>query len=75
MERPHCIDHVEVGRRWTFQHRRGNAHVETARYPEAAVADHKAFITELATNCGFARLPQARRGEEDKPSWARTSRS
>jgi predicted SAM-dependent methyltransferase len=51
-----CIEHVELGRRWTFQHRRGNAYVENAGYPEAAVAYHEAFITELATNCGFREV-------------------
>lgn len=40
-----CIEHVELGQRWTFQHRRGNAYVESARYPEAAVAYHNAFVT------------------------------
>jgi SAM-dependent methyltransferase len=48
-----CIEHVELGGRWTFQHRRGNAYVESVRYPEAAVAYHEAFMTGLATNCGF----------------------
>ncbi len=51
-----CIEYVELGRRWTFQHRRGNAYVESARYPEAAVAYHEAFMTELATNCGFREV-------------------
>jgi SAM-dependent methyltransferase len=48
-----CIEHIELGQRWTFQHRRSNAYVENARYPEAAVAYHEAFMTELAANCGF----------------------
>jgi SAM-dependent methyltransferase len=51
-----CIEYVELGRRWTFRHRRGNAHVESARYPEAAVAYHETFITELAANCGFREI-------------------
>jgi SAM-dependent methyltransferase len=51
-----CIEHVELGRRWTFEHRRGNAYVENARYPEAAVAYHEAFMTELARNCGFREI-------------------
>jgi SAM-dependent methyltransferase len=51
-----CIEHVELGGRWTFQHRRGNAYVESARYPEAAVAYHEGFVTKLATNCGFRQV-------------------
>jgi SAM-dependent methyltransferase len=51
-----CIEHVELGRRWTFQHRHGNAYVENERYPEAAVAYHEAFMTELATSCGFREV-------------------
>jgi SAM-dependent methyltransferase len=51
-----CIEHVELGQRWTFQHRLGNAYVENARYPEAAVAYHESFMTELATNCGFREV-------------------
>lgn len=51
-----CMEHVELGQRWTFEHRRGNAYVENARYPEAVVAYHKAFMMELATNCGFREV-------------------
>jgi hypothetical protein len=50
------LDRMELGRRWTFTHRRGNAYVESARYPEAAVAYHEAFMIELATNCGFREV-------------------
>ena len=47
---------MELGRRWTFEHRRGNAYVESPRYPEAAVAYHEAFMTELARNYGFREI-------------------
>ena len=57
-----CIEHVELGRRWTFQHRCGNAYVESARYPEAAVAYHEAFMTEAVTNCGFREITVTPRG-------------
>ena len=50
-----CIDDVELGRRWTFRHRHGNAYVENARFPEAAVAYKKAFLLEVAKTCGFPR--------------------
>ena len=48
-----CIEHVELGGRWTFQYRSGNAYIESVRYPEAAVAYHETFMTGLATSCGF----------------------
>lgn len=51
-----CMEYVELGRRWTFQHRLGQAYVESEQYPEAAVAYHEAFMTELATNCGFREV-------------------
>lgn len=58
-----CIEHVQLGGRWTFQHRHGNAYVQSERYPEAAVAYHKALMTELVTDCGFREVtvspPQA----------------
>src|SRR5215831_4375293 len=62
-----CIEHVELGGRWTFKHRHGHAHVESARYPEAAVAYDQAFMTELVTNCGFREVtvaPQRSRQSE-----------
>ena len=51
-----CIDDVELGRRWTFRHRRGNAYVENARFPEAAVAYKEAFLLEVAKTCGFREV-------------------
>jgi SAM-dependent methyltransferase len=51
-----CMEHVELGRRWTFPHRLGNACIENLRYPEAAVAYHEAFMTDLAKNCGFREV-------------------
>ena len=57
-----CIEHVELGHRWTFQHRRGNAYIENAKYPEAAVAYPEAFMTELAIDCGFRNVAVMSRG-------------
>ena len=54
-----CIEHVELGRRWTFRHQRGNAYVESAQYPEAAVAYLEDFMVELAKNCGFREVTVA----------------
>jgi len=51
-----CIEHVELGRRWTFKYRRGNAYVESARYPEAAVAYGEGFMARLAADCGFREV-------------------
>jgi predicted SAM-dependent methyltransferase len=51
-----CLEHVELGNRWTFQHRCGNAYIENTQYPEAAVAYHEAFMTELAIDCGFREV-------------------
>jgi SAM-dependent methyltransferase len=57
-----CMEHVELGGRWTFRYRRCNAYLENQRYPEAAVAYHEAFMTELAMNCGFREVTVRRRG-------------
>jgi SAM-dependent methyltransferase len=51
-----CMEHAELGRRWTFQHRVGNSYVENLRYPEAAVAYHTKFMMELAKSCGFREV-------------------
>ena len=50
------MEHLELGHRWTFQHRRGNAYIENPKYPEAAVAYHEAFMTKLAIDCGFREV-------------------
>ena len=54
-----CIEHVELGGRWTFRQRRGNAYIEDARYPEAAVAYHEAFVIDVAKKCGFREVTVA----------------
>jgi SAM-dependent methyltransferase len=54
-----CIEHVELGGRWTFRHRRGNAYIESTRYPEAAVAYHEAFLIDVAKKCGFREVTVA----------------
>jgi SAM-dependent methyltransferase len=57
-----CLEHVELGNRWTFRHRRGNAYIENPQYPEAAVAYHEAFMTELAIDCGFREVAVRSKG-------------
>jgi SAM-dependent methyltransferase len=54
-----CIEHVERGGRWTFRHRRGNAYIESTRYPEAAVAYTEAFVIDVAKKCGFREVTVA----------------
>jgi SAM-dependent methyltransferase len=54
-----CIEHVELGGRWSFRHRRGNAYIESAQYPEAAVAYEEAFMIDLARKCGFREVTVA----------------
>ena len=66
-----CIEHVELGGRWTFRYRRGNAYIESVRYPEAAVAYEEAFMRDLATNCGFREVRLAPRGNAQSELIAR----
>jgi SAM-dependent methyltransferase len=51
-----CMEHLELGSRWTFQHRSGDAYIENPQYPEAAVAYHEAFMTKLVIDCGFREV-------------------
>jgi SAM-dependent methyltransferase len=51
-----CIEHVELGGRWTFQHQRNNAYIESVKYPEAAVAYDEAFMIGLARKYGFSEV-------------------
>lgn len=51
----YCIDRPpsDFGSRHTFAHRIGEAHVESLRYPEAAVAYSEQFLIEAAEKAGF----------------------
>ena len=69
-----CMEHVKLGGRWTFQHRRGNAYVENLQYPEAAVAYHEAFMTKLVADCGFPEVTVTP-GETGQASSSRANRS
>jgi SAM-dependent methyltransferase len=51
-----CMEDVDLGQRWTFAHRRGNAFIENPNLPEAAVAYHKAHVIGLATSLGFQNV-------------------
>jgi SAM-dependent methyltransferase len=51
-----CMEDVQLGQRWTFAHRRGNAFIENMDLPEAAVAYHKAYVVEMAKSLGFREI-------------------
>ncbi len=48
-----CRESLDLGGRWTFEHRRGAAHVESERYPEAAVAYERDWLLEQCRAAGF----------------------
>jgi SAM-dependent methyltransferase len=48
-----CIEHVEMGKPWTFSHRRGKAYIDVEQYPEAAIAYSKDYMVRLAEKLGF----------------------
>jgi SAM-dependent methyltransferase len=51
-----CMEHVELGGRWTFQHSRGNAYIESEQFPEAAVAYHRDFLVHTVKDIGFCEV-------------------
>jgi SAM-dependent methyltransferase len=51
-----CLDSVELGKRWTFNHKIGDAFVENIRYPEAAVAYTRDYMEKLCYSVGFKHL-------------------
>jgi SAM-dependent methyltransferase len=53
-----CLDHPPptFGNRHTFAHRMGNAHVESLRQPEAAVAYTKQYLFDRAAALGFREI-------------------
>jgi len=51
-----CLDSVELGNRWTFKNRIGEAYVENVRYPEAAVAYTREFLEKLCCEIGFREV-------------------
>jgi SAM-dependent methyltransferase len=48
-----CIEHVEMGRPWTFVHRTGNAYTDIEQYPDAAIAYSKDYMFRLVRELGF----------------------
>jgi SAM-dependent methyltransferase len=51
-----CLDHVKLGNRWTFLHRKGNSYIEDLKYPEAAVAYRRDYVQELVSRIGFREV-------------------
>lgn len=53
-----CMDHLgdALGGRWTFRHRVGEAHVENAEYPEAAVAYSLKTLRKACRAAGFVSI-------------------
>lgn len=49
-----CLDSVELGNRWTFKHKMGEAFVENIKYPEAAVAYSREYMERLCYSAGFS---------------------
>jgi SAM-dependent methyltransferase len=48
-----CMEHVDMGKPWTFSYRRGNAYIDVEQYPEAAIAYSEGYIIELVRKLGF----------------------
>ncbi len=53
-----CLEHVDrgAGSRWSFGHPLGPAHVESLRYPEAAVAYGLGWLEGACRDAGFSRV-------------------
>jgi SAM-dependent methyltransferase len=49
-----CLDSVDLGKRWTFNHRIGEAFIQDIKYPEAAVAYTREFMERLCYSVGFS---------------------
>ncbi len=51
-----CLDYIQKGGRWTFTHQVGQAHVENAKYPEAAIAYTAQYMAQIARDCEFREV-------------------
>jgi SAM-dependent methyltransferase len=51
-----CLDSVELGNRWTFKHKIGEAFVENIKYPESAVAYTREYMENLCRKVGFSHV-------------------
>lgn len=54
--REHVNAGGRLGGRWTFAHQRGNAWIESERYPEAAVAYDEAWLRRALVEAGFGAI-------------------
>jgi len=48
-----CLESLELGGRWTFEHPRGAARLESERYPEAAVAYERDWLLDQCRAAGL----------------------
>jgi SAM-dependent methyltransferase len=51
-----CIEHVDLGERWTFNYQIGNSYVENEQLPEAAVAYKEEYVRKLVQDAGFTNI-------------------
>ena len=51
-----CMDHINLGDRWTFKRAKGNSYIENQKYPEAAVAYTENYIRKLVGEIGFGEI-------------------
>ena len=55
-----CVDHLSsskaLGGKFTFMHRKGDAYLESPRYPEAAVAYEEDFLLRTMRDVGFSEV-------------------
>jgi SAM-dependent methyltransferase len=55
-----CIDSMDLGNRWTFKNRMGEAYVESTKYPEAAVGYTREYLENLCRATGFKEITISR---------------
>jgi len=51
-----CLESVELGKRWSFKHKIGEAYVENIKYPEAAVAYKREYLKSMCQSIGFSEV-------------------
>lgn len=57
--REHVASGGRLGDRWTFPYRRGAAHLESERYPEAAVAYDESWVRRVLAAAGLGAIRMA----------------
>jgi SAM-dependent methyltransferase len=61
-----CLEHLSKlagsAERWSFKHRRGEAHLESLAFPEAAVGYEGDYLLRVSRQAGFAEVELRERG-------------